>query len=108
MLQRYFDWVSELGLADGITFVADGGAGTTTMGARRHHSANYDLTIEQTRLGAITLCRRKRFSEEELMLIEQSLGSLARGLLVAYQMTRLEAAATHDPLTRIAESQHAG
>ena len=101
LLQRYFRWTSELGLADGITFESPLGHEPKTLGARRHHSANYDLTLEQSYLGSITLCRRERFSEKVLMLIEQSLGSLARCLKAAFEMISLKSSATVDPLTGV-------
>ena len=99
LLNRYFRWLSDLNLADGVTYHAPRQSEHLVLGNKRHHSAQYELTLDEEALGEMNFCRRERFSEDELLAIEQSLAFFARCLKTAFEMTQLRALATHDPLT---------
>ncbi|MEO0435496.1 MAG: GGDEF domain-containing protein [Pseudomonadota bacterium] len=99
LLDRYFAWLSDLRLADGLTYAAPQRTDVIALGNRRHHSAQYEVTIDKEVLGDLSFCRRERFSEDELMIIEQSLAFFARCLKTAHEVTQLRSLATHDPLT---------
>lgn len=95
----FFSWCSDLGLADGMTYETVGDGADLCFGNRRHHSANYSLTLDHMELGRIVLCRRERFSESELLCIEQALGTVARCLRAAIEYQTLESMVTQDSLT---------
>ncbi|MEM6545378.1 MAG: GGDEF domain-containing protein [Pseudomonadota bacterium] len=99
LLTRYFAWVSEIGLADGLNYLSEEPAEIANFGEKRHHSAQYELTLNGEPLGEVRFSRRKRFSEEELANLEQSLGLFSRCLKTAREIGQLRALATHDPLT---------
>jgi diguanylate cyclase (GGDEF)-like protein len=98
LLGRFFRWVGDLELADGLGFM-QAEKDSLSFGQRKHHSASYELTLEGVNLGRLTLYRRSRFAESELLFIEQALGSLARCLSSALEFARLRELATRDPLT---------
>lgn len=95
----FFRWCNDLGLADGVTYEAVKGGADLKLGNRRHHSASYALTLEEIDLGRISLCRRERFNETELLTVEQALGTLARCLNTAIEFQVLQQMVTQDPLT---------
>ena len=99
LIQRFVQWVTDLALAEGVTFRCARTDELICLGNRRHHCAQYDLRIDQVALGTITLCRRERYSEDELLVIEQALGALARCLQLAGDVAALRSLATRDPLT---------
>lgn len=99
LISLFFRWCNDLGLADGLTYEATTGAADLNLGNRRHHSANYSLTLDQLPLGQITLCRRERFTENELLRVEQALGTLARCLRTAIEFQTLQEMVTQDGLT---------
>lgn len=99
LMCRFFRWTEDMSLADGLTFNQAGESTPLVLGLRRNNSAQYDLNIDNTSLGNVVICRRKRYNEGELANIEQALGALARCLLVAQEMQALKARATLDSLT---------
>ncbi|GAB5413254.1 MAG: GGDEF domain-containing protein [Congregibacter sp.] len=99
LIERLYRWALDLNLADGVSFSHEPSSLVIEFGARRHHTAQYELNLDQRPLGSITLCRRERYSENDLLAIEQALGSIARCLLVAQDMAALKSRATQDPLT---------
>ncbi|MDP5071645.1 MAG: diguanylate cyclase, partial [Congregibacter sp.] len=99
VITAFFNWCHDLGLADGVSYEAINDNADIDLGSRRHHSANYKMNLDGSELGLITLCRRERFSESELLCIEQALGTLARCLRSAIEFEALQAMVTQDPLT---------
>lgn len=98
LLRRFFDWINDLALGDGLSF-ADIDGSAITLGERRHHSARYEIAIEQQKIGTLSLCRRKRYSESDLMVIEQAIGHLAPCLRSAAEVAELKRLVRSDPLT---------
>jgi diguanylate cyclase (GGDEF)-like protein len=103
LLRRFFGWAKDLELAAGLDFAAgvNEDEPLAQLGSRHHHSARYRLRLEQRELGAVALYRRERFSESELLVIEQALGALSRCLLCAQEFETLTAFVTQDPLTGV-------
>lgn len=99
LLERFFRWATDLGLADGMRFSDTNGQETANLGKRRHHSTQYDLDLNGRPLGVIILCRRQRYSEDDLLVLERALGPLAQSLHLAFEHTVLHRLATRDSLT---------
>ncbi|MEQ9464134.1 MAG: GGDEF domain-containing protein [Haliea sp.] len=99
VLQRFHRWANRCGLADSLGFTAPGDEQEVVLGEMRHHRALYQLNIDGSMLGAVTLSRRQRYSEPELTLLERALGGLARAARLAQQMTLAHSTAMHDGLT---------
>ncbi len=99
LVARFYSWASDLQLAEGVRYRADQSKASLFIGQRRHHSAQYDLSLNKSPVGDISLYRRKRYSEEELASIEEALGSVARALRAANEVENLRALVTQDPLT---------
>jgi diguanylate cyclase (GGDEF)-like protein len=99
LISRFFRWSSDLGLAHGMSYTPSGKLETLDYGVRRHHNANYELTLDGVNLGTVALCRRDRYSENELLTIEQALGTFARCLRTAIEFSELRELVTQDPLT---------
>ncbi|WP_439106689.1 GGDEF domain-containing protein [Congregibacter sp.] len=99
LVNLFYLWCTELGLADGVTYAPKNGNADLNLANRRHHSANYNLTLDRVELGRMTLCRRERFNEDDLLSIEQGLGTLSRCLRIAIEFEILEEMVTQDPLT---------
>lgn len=72
---------------------------STGMGGS--HRCDYQLTLEGTNYGSLSLTRRNRFHEEELEIIEYLLGILICPLRNACQYALVEQAALTDALTEI-------
>ena len=70
-------------------------------GKRSHHSCEYNLSIENTLLGKVTITRRKRFIENELETIERFLGALLYPLKNALLYLQAIQLAHTDPLTGV-------
>lgn len=99
LIQHFNRWARDLGLADGVTYLPDNDASPMTLGDKALHSAQYELNLDGEALGTVLLCRRARYREEELLTIEQALGSLARSLRVAKETGSLRDLVSRDPLT---------
>ncbi|WP_339802603.1 GGDEF domain-containing protein [uncultured Marinobacter sp.] len=72
-----------------------------STGLGGNHRCDYQLTLEGTCYGSLTLTRRRRFAEEELEAIEFLLSVLICPLRNACQYTAVEQAALTDSLTGI-------
>lgn len=69
------------------------------LGRKSLHSCSYSLDLLQQSLGEISFSRRRRFSEEEMQLIEQLLCVLVYPLRNALMYQQAVRAATKDALT---------
>ncbi len=99
LIQRFVQWSTDLGITDGASFQCAKSDERISLGNRRNHSAQYELNLDHTTLGTITLYRRERYSEDELLVLEQALGALARCLQLAADVAALRSLATRDALT---------
>jgi diguanylate cyclase (GGDEF)-like protein len=99
LLERFHNWANRCGLADSLGFTDADDELAVVLGEQRHHRALYQLDIDGSTLGAVTLSRRQRYSEPELTLLERALGGLARALRLARQLARAQTTAMHDGLT---------
>ncbi len=71
-------------------------------GAPARHSCTYNLTIEHDSLGQLTFTRGKRFSDDEILELENLLVSLVYPLRNAIYYQRALQGALTDPLTGLA------
>ena len=69
------------------------------------HRCEYRLGLEGTDYGVLTLCRRRKFSEEELQGVEMMIGAVICYLRNACQFIAIEQAALTDSLTGIANKR---
>jgi len=69
------------------------------LGQRAAHKCTYALVLEEQKLGELRLMRRRRFSDEELALIESLLCALIYPLRNALMYDSALQAAHRDPLT---------
>lgn len=72
------------------------------LGIDRHHATHYRLEIDQKQLGDITLTRRERFPEAEIMLIEDLLCKLVYPLRNAIRFQQARQNSLTDTLTGLA------
>ncbi len=82
-------------------FIFENNEFNTTLqhGLTAHHKCEYHLTIESSVLGKLTFMRRKRFTEEELQLIEHLLAALLYPLKNALLYLQALRSSYTDPLT---------
>ncbi len=72
---------------------------------RARHSLDYNLTIERQLLGNIEFTRNKRFSEDEMVMIETLLGCLVYPLRNSLHYQEAVNAAMSDALTGVANKR---
>jgi diguanylate cyclase (GGDEF)-like protein len=72
------------------------------VGATARNACSYQLTVEDTRLGTLSLSRRRRFDESELHTVEQLLGVVVYPLRNALLYYRALRDAATDRLTGLA------
>lgn len=72
------------------------------VGATARNTSSYQLTVEDTRLGTLSLSRRRRFDENELHTVEQLLGVVVYPLRNALLYYRALHDAATDRLTGLA------
>lgn len=101
LIARFHRWAHDLQLADGTSFRFPTTERELVLGEKPHHSAQYDLNLDGRPLGTITLRRRQRFSENELLALEQALGPLSRCLDTALENEALKLLVSRDTLTGI-------
>ncbi|HIF18023.1 MAG TPA: GGDEF domain-containing protein [Cycloclasticus sp.] len=85
----------------GFTFEHDDLKINIQNGQRTNHSCEYSLAIEDTSLGKITFMRRKRFAENELLIIESFLSALLHPLKNTLLYRQAIQSAHTDPLTGV-------
>ncbi|GAB4357598.1 MAG: GGDEF domain-containing protein [Immundisolibacter sp.] len=72
---------------------------TVLIGAPARHTCSYQLTVEDTSLGTLSVTRRRRFEETELAMLEQLLSILVYPLRNALLYYRAQHEAATDRLT---------
>jgi len=71
------------------------------VGRRASHSCSYRLLVGGHSLGELEISRRRRFSDQEIMLLEYMLGSLLYPLRNALMYRKAVHTAQRDPLTGV-------
>ncbi len=89
---------------DSLSFRHDvaGSEQTILIGAAGRHACSYQLTVEDTSLGTLSLTRCRRFDETELATLEQLLGIIVYPLRNALLYYRAQHEAATDRLTGLA------
>lgn len=72
-----------------------------SYGKNQKHSSHYDLTVDQSSLGEITLTRKKPFHSKEIDTIQSQLSLLINPLKNAITYQEAIDASLHDPLTKL-------
>lgn len=101
LLQIFLRWCSDVSLADGLAYISPEGGAEMRVGHRKLHSANYTLALNGEKLGALTLYRRQRFAEPDLLRLESILGSVARCLQSAIAFGSVKTRLMRDSLTEL-------
>lgn len=101
LLERFLGWAETHGMGEGLTYVSEDPVATPSLnlGQGRHHNITYRLMLENASLGTLTLMRRERFSETELLIMEQAFTCLCHSLKVAFDLQSYQRQAMHDGLT---------
>lgn len=87
---------------DSLAFSHTSSGTDLQLGIQRHHATHYRLEIDQQHLGDITLTRRQRFPEAEILLIEDLLCKLVYPLRNAIRFQQAYQHALTDTLTGLA------
>lgn len=98
LLERFLGWSDANDLGDGLVYAREA-ADPLTLGQNRHHSITYQLVLEAIPLGTLTVMRRERFSEAELLIMERAFICLCHYLKMAIDMQSYQRQAMHDGLT---------
>ncbi|MEQ8515409.1 MAG: GGDEF domain-containing protein [Chromatocurvus sp.] len=101
LLERFLGWAEAHGMGEGLTYTSEDWIGTEplTLGQTRHHNVTYQLVLENASLGALTVMRRERFSETELLIMERAFICLCHYLKMALDLQSYQRQAMHDGLT---------
>ncbi|WP_426416589.1 GGDEF domain-containing protein [Aestuariirhabdus sp. LZHN29] len=100
-LQLYFKELHNAIGIDGVEYVNSNENITYNIGRRSTHSCSYRLLTERDLNGEISFSRRARFDEDELQLIESTLGQLVYPLRNALSYRQAVQLALKDPLTGV-------
>lgn len=101
LINRFFGWLSEKQLVGGIDYLHPVENITFSAGSTKAHKANYMLRLEQNYLGQITISSSKKFTEQDLLTHEQSMGIIVHYLKNAIDHQSLEKVAFQDGLTGV-------
>lgn len=99
LIHRFFYWMSEKHFVGGIEHTHPIDNIIFTAGSNKQHKAKYTLHLEQHYLGELCITSQKRFSEQDFLTHEQSLGIIVHYLKNAIDHQTLEKTAFHDALT---------
>ena len=98
LLERYLGWAESSGMGDGLVDSSEEHE-ELTLGQSRHHKATYQLVLDTLPLGTLTIMRRDRFSETELLIMERAFICLCHYLKMALDLQSYQREAMHDGLT---------
>lgn len=101
LINRFFSWLSEKQQVSGIEYIYPVENITLLAGSKKAHRVKYTLRLEQQYLGEITISDKKRFSDKDLLIHEQSMGVIVHYLKNAIEHQALEKIAFHDGLTGV-------
>ncbi len=101
LINRFFGWLSEKQLSSSVEYLYPVENISLLAGNTKAHSAKYTLRLEQQYLGEITISAKKRFTDKDLLVHEQSIGVIVHYLKNAIEHQALEKIAFHDGLTGV-------
>lgn len=99
VLATYYRELNGIIPLSGLAYVNESADVKFNTGRKSTHSCGYRLITQQDHLGELTLFRNKRFSEANLQVIEDTLGSLLCPLRNSLQYREALVASLTDPLT---------
>ena len=99
VLQLFFDEAKNTLSVGSLKYKNEKTNNHLEMGRRCRHSCHYKLITQKDNLGELVFTRSKRFSEEELQLLEMLLGSLVCPIRNALMYQEAIQTALKDPLT---------
>lgn len=104
LLEQFSRMAGEYVPHDSLSFRHEfaGSERAVVVGATARNTCSYQLTVEDTRLGTLSLSRRRRFDESELHTVEQLLGVVVYPLRNALLYYRALHDAAIDRLTGLA------
>lgn len=101
IINRFVEWLQPTVTFDSATYINIAHDYEMTIGQAKRHSCYYQLTIGDDELGGIKFTRRQRFSEAELLQLEDALCLLLYPLRNAIKYQQALQLATQDPLTGV-------
>jgi diguanylate cyclase (GGDEF)-like protein len=101
VINQFMEHVHSYLLFDGYSFGLEDSSIEMNVGRQQGHSFTYDLTVQDMSLGKLVGYRGRRFSESELVLIENLLVSLLYPLRNALNFRKATLAAHRDSLTGV-------
>ncbi|MFW2373061.1 MAG: GGDEF domain-containing protein [Gammaproteobacteria bacterium] len=101
VISQFMEHMHAYLLFDGYSYQNDGLDITVQLGRKSFHSCRYNLTLEEAGLGNISLFRGRKFSESELVLLENQLCQLVYPLRNAVQYHKASLLAYQDALTAV-------
>lgn len=101
LLDIFTEELSSVVSFDSLTYEYSEGAAdfVYSVGYGGQHQCNYGLTLEEQPLGQLTLTRRQRFIEQELIVLEQLAAMLTISLRNAWRFSEAQMAALTDTIT---------
>ncbi|MDX2464279.1 MAG: GGDEF domain-containing protein [Porticoccus sp.] len=101
LINRFFGWLSERQHVSGIEYANPVNDISLSTGNAKPHKAKYTLRLEQHYFGEFSITSQKRFSEQDLLTHEQSIGIIIHYLKNALDHQSLEKIAFQDSLTGV-------
>ncbi len=99
LMALFFEHVQQLLPLGSLSYNNEKLDGAIELGSSAKHSCHYTLTSSQGNLGELTFSRNKRFSKQELELLELLIGSLICPIRNALLYRDALQSALQDPLT---------
>ena len=99
VINKFMEHIHSYFLFDGFTYVCAEPETEITYARQKGHSCSYNLKIEDASLGALNLFRGRKFTESELVLLENLLTLLIYPLRNAIQFKKASLLAHCDALT---------
>lgn len=99
VLQIFHDELKGIIELSGLSYIYDSVGSNVSHGKRATHSCGYRLVTQKDFLGEVTFYRSKRFTEYDLELIEELLGTLICPLKNSLRYREAVIASLTDPLT---------
>ena len=101
VISQFMEHMHTYLLFDGFSYQNDDLDVTIQLGRESFHTCRYNLTLEEAGLGNIRLFRGRKFSESELVLLENQLCQLVYPLRNAVQYRKASLLAYKDALTGV-------
>ena len=99
IIRVFYDHIASTFLISGLSYYQDETTAPLKLGVNANQKSNYNLSIEDLKLGTITFMRRKRFSNDTLESLENLLCSLVYPLRNAIMYQRALLLSQQDFLT---------